>query len=169
MYEALGVWQQDAAKQWTRPTQDEQAASLLKRNGPCQQVLECHDSQSHWHERDSCFVLCVHHTINASSLCPPGMLCCAVLCRFGHVVSCAMDVFCYLEALGSSSRQQLSGALADRAQQATQQFKQLQEQAGSQQPGDNSSSNDKALLKLLRRQMSARQVGTRRECVCVHV
>lgn len=73
-------------------------------------------------------------------------------CRFGHGVSCAMDVFCYLELLGSASRQQLSSALAGRAEQAAADFKQQQQEAGEQQ------SSSKALLKLLRRHMSARQV-----------
>lgn len=79
-------------------------------------------------------------------------LCWYACCRFGHVVSCAMDVFCYLELLGSASRQQLSSALAERAEQAAADFKQQQQEAGEQQ------SSNKALLKLLRRQMSARQV-----------
>lgn len=72
--------------------------------------------------------------------------------RFGHVVSCAMDVFCYLEHLGSASRQQLSSALAQRADQAAAEFKQQQQEAGEQQ------SSNKVLLKLLRRHMSALQV-----------
>lgn len=70
--------------------------------------------------------------------------------RFGHLVSCAMDVFCYLELLSSSSRQQLSTQLDSRAQQAAEECQQQQEQ--QQQP------DSKALLRLLRRQMSARQV-----------
>lgn len=82
------------------------------------------------------------------------MCCCVyvvILCltRFGHLVSCAMDVFCYLELLSSSSMQQLSTQLNSRAQQAAEEFQQQQEQ---QQP------DSKALLKLLRLQMSARQV-----------
>jgi hypothetical protein len=62
-----------------------------------------------------------------------------------------MDVFCYLGLLGSNSRQQLSSNLAVRAEQAAADFKQQQQE--QQQGGSN-----KALLHLLRRQMSARQV-----------
>lgn len=68
-----------------------------------------------------------------------------------------MDVFCYLELLSGSSRQQLSSKLADRAQQAATDFQQQQQQPG--ESGSNNQQDSKALFKLLRRQMSARQVG----------
>jgi N-terminal acetyltransferase B complex non-catalytic subunit len=63
-----------------------------------------------------------------------------------------MDVFCYLELLGSSGRQQLCDTLAMRAQHAAAEFQQLQQRA----PADQGSNRD--LLKLLRTQMSALQI-----------
>jgi N-terminal acetyltransferase B complex non-catalytic subunit len=63
-----------------------------------------------------------------------------------------MDVFCYLELLGSSGRQQLCDTLAQRAQHAAAAFQQLQQQAPKEQ------SSNKELLKLLRTHMSALQI-----------
>jgi hypothetical protein len=71
--------------------------------------------------------------------------------RFGHVVSCALDLAGYLPLLRGSARQQLAEQLAQLAQQTADDLQQQQQQvagaASSQQ------------LKLLRCQMSARQVG----------
>lgn len=70
-----------------------------------------------------------------------------------------MDVFCYLGLLGDSSMQQLAEQLAARAEAAAVQLEQQQQEqvsdgSAQQQP----SSSNKALLRLLRQQMSARQI-----------
>jgi hypothetical protein len=74
------------------------------------------------------------------------------VCRFGHVVSCAMDVRSYLPLLTGDTRSALSRQLQQRAEQAAEE---LQQQQGS----------SKQQLNLLRLQMAARQVG---ECITIN-